>query len=136
MRHDIPSSAAGIFCSLIPSSAVGVEGCRGVIEILVGILTASFWNIIIQWTSHDDLTEFFFLSFYNKSKRKNLSNDRNSKLHIAIWQKTASVEFCQLQINLEAKSMHGSFWKKDFIISKFALFFAGQVLFTVNGLLY
>ena len=33
MRHDIPSGAAGIFCSLIPSSAVGLEGCRGVNEI-------------------------------------------------------------------------------------------------------
>ena len=54
-----------------------------------------------------------------------------------LWfdKKTASIEFCQLQINLEAKSMHGSSWKKDSIISKFALFFAGQVLFTVNGLL-
>ena len=54
-----------------------------------------------------------------------------------LWfdKKTASIEFCQLQINLEAKSMYGSSWKKDSIISKFALFFAGQVLFTVNGLL-
>ena len=33
VRHDIPSGAAGIFCSLIPRSAVGLEGCRGVNEI-------------------------------------------------------------------------------------------------------
>ena len=29
VRHDIPSGAAGIFCSLIPSSALGLEEFRG-----------------------------------------------------------------------------------------------------------
>ena len=30
--------------------------------------TASFWNITIQWTSHDDFTEFFLcLSFLNSN---------------------------------------------------------------------
>ena len=41
---------------------------------------------------------------------------------------------CSVQINLEAKSMHESSWKKDSIISVFILVFAGQVLFTMNGL--
>ena len=39
-----------------------------------------------------------------------------------------------LQVHLEAKSMHGSSWKKNSIVSVFILVFAGQVLFTVNGL--
>ena len=38
-----------------------------------------------------------------------------------------------LQMNLEAKSMHGSSWKKKSIVSEFTLFF---VLFTVNGLVW
>ena len=97
--------------------------------------TASFWDITIQWTSHDDLTEKYFSHFtVNRNERTcQMTEIQNCTL----WfdKKTASIEFCQLQINLEAKSMHGSSWKKDSIISKFALFFAGQVLFTVNGLL-
>ena len=36
--------------------------------------TASFWNIIIQWTSHDDLTEksaeTFFILQYGDPKEK------------------------------------------------------------------
>ena len=52
--------------------------------------TVSFWNIIIQWTSHDDLTEKnFFLSkppikwwWWKKSL-----NGKNLKLHFVIWQK-------------------------------------------------
>ena len=76
--------------------------------------TAAFWNITIQWTSHDDLTKKNqFFSLY----RKNLSNHQKLKLHFAIWQKTtASVEsrhHSNLQINVEAKRMDGLSWKKD-----------------------
>jgi hypothetical protein len=111
--------------------------------------SASFWNIIIQWTSHGDLTEKsaenFLILQYGDLKKKNLSNDRNSKLHFVIWQKncfswilsacSSGLRFSKnLQINLEA--MHGSSWNFFSIISEFTLFFAGQVLFTVNGLLW
>ena len=76
-----------------------------------------------------------------KSSWKNSWNQRVMKVTQMIWQnlllRALSLEGVSrkhLQINLEAKSMHGSSWKKDSIISEFALFFAGQVLFTVNGL--
>ena len=42
--------------------------------------TKFFWNIVIQWTSHDDF--FHFTVWW--SKRKNLLNDRNSKMHFVI----------------------------------------------------
>ena len=104
--------------------------CRmfGLIVMLIMTLSGHPWLIIRWW-----------------SKRKTLSNDRNSKLHIVIWQKncfswilsacSSGLRFSKnLQINLEAKSMHGSSWNFFSIISVFILVCAGQVLFSVNGL--
>ena len=45
--------------------------------------TTSFWNIIIQRTSHDDLTEKL-VSLVSSSK---LVKWQNVKLHFVIWQK-------------------------------------------------
>ena len=45
--------------------------------------TASFWNIIIQWTSHDDLTEKL-VSLFSSAK---LVKWQNVKLQFGIWQK-------------------------------------------------
>ena len=63
--------------------------------------TASFWNIIIQLTSHDDLTEKF-VSLVSSAKlgnwKKKLSNDRNSNCTLWFDRKTVSVEFCQLAV--------------------------------------
>ena len=33
-----------------------------------GLHTASFWNITIQWTSHDDLTEKYFFFPLEKTR--------------------------------------------------------------------
>jgi hypothetical protein len=71
--------------------------------------------------------------------QKNSLNDKISKLLFAIWRKNCSRRFSSgrtnLQIDLEAKFMDGSSWIKIYIILIFTLFYAGFVLFTVNGLL-
>ena len=110
------------------------------------VLLKHYYSVDFPWWFERKICRDFFHFTVWWSKRKNLSNDRNSKLHFAIWQKkcfswilsacSSGLRFCKnLQINLEAKSMHGSSWKKNSIVSEFTLFFAGQVLFTVNGLL-
>ena len=101
--------------------------------ILLGLFlprhTASFWNIIIQLTSHDDLTEKL-VSLVSTAKlenwKKRLSYDRNSKLHHALWQKncffwifSACHSGLRFQIILEVKSMDESSWKKNSIVSVF-----------------
>ena len=81
--------------------------------------TASFWNIIIQMTSHDDLTE-------TKNRQWNDDDDiffsvkwQKLKLHFVIWQKNClcltDIEQPNLQIILEAKSMDESSWKKNLL---------------------
>ena len=101
--------------------------------------TASFWNITIQWTSHDDLTDFFLcLSILNT----NWKNSWNQSVKKVNWKDLTEI-FCacfkkclqNLLIYLEAKSMHGSSWIFFSIISVFILVFADQVVSTVNGLL-
>ena len=95
--------------------------------------TASFWNIIIQRTSHDDLTEKL-VSLVSLAK-------------LVKWQKYKTA-LCDLTEKLlpglrwtEISNQSGSqihAWillKKESIVSEFILFFAGPVLFTVNGLL-
>ena len=67
------------------------------------------WNQSVKKVNSKDLTEIFCACF-----KKCLQN---------------------LLIYLEAKSMHGSSWNFFSIISVFILVFAGQVHFTVNGLL-
>ena len=61
---------------------------------------------------------------YGDRKEKNLSNDRNSKLHFVIWQKTASVEFCQHEVlDWDFAQIFKSIWKPnpwmDFFEKKF-----------------
>ena len=51
--------------------------------VLNPVHTASFWNIIIQWTSHDDLTEKL-VSLFSSAK---LVKWQNVKLQFGIWQK-------------------------------------------------
>ena len=71
-------------------------------------ITASIWNITIQRTSHDDLTEKYFSHFTVNQNEKTCQMTEIQNCTLRFDKKTASVEFCQLQINLEAKSMHGS----------------------------
>ena len=96
--------------------------------------TRSVWNIIIQWTSYDDLTEknSCFISLLSKT----------CQIPFVIWQKNclrlilSGWRFdSNLQINLEVKRMDGSSWNFFCIIFTFNLILAGEVLFTVNGLL-
>ena len=93
--------------------------------------TASFWNIIIQWTSHDDLTEKLFYQnrqWNDDDEKKNSVKWQKLKLHFVIWQKNClcltDIGQPNLQIILEAKSMDESSWKKNSIISVFTLVFA------------
>ena len=105
------------------------------------VLLKHYYSVDFPWWFDRKISFFSLLSKTWKLEKEKLSNDRNSKLHFVIWQKNC---FCwilsacssglRFHINLEAKSMHGSSWKKKSIISEFTLFFAGQVLFTVNGL--
>ena len=61
--------------------------------------TASFWNIIIQWTSHDDLTEksaeTFFILQYSDPKEKTCQMIEIQNCTLQFDRKAASVEFCQ-----------------------------------------
>ena len=104
------------------------------------VLLKHYYSVDFPWWFDRKLVSLVSSAKLGNWKKK-LSNDRNSKLHFVIWQKNC---FCwilsacssglRFHINLEAKSMHGSSWKKNSIISVFILVFAGQVLFTVNGL--
>ena len=47
------------------------------------VLLKHYYSVDLPWWFDRKI----FFSFYSKSKWKNLSNDRNSKLHFAIWQK-------------------------------------------------
>ena len=73
--------------------------------------TKSFWNNIIQWTSHDDLTEKIVLdldsmeaAFFVKSLSAELIFFPFDDFFSSVW-----TEFdTNLQIDLEAKRMDGS----------------------------
>ena len=90
---------------------------------VVTLHTASFWNITIQWTSHDDLTEklvsLVFLAHIMMTKKlvkrqkfKTALCDLTKKLLPSIL---SGVRFGRrLWIDLEAKRMDESSWKKCF----------------------
>ena len=85
--------------------------------------TASFWNIIIQRTSHDDLTEklvslVFLAKLVKWQKCKTAFCDLTEKLLVSNF-----IGQPNLQIILEAKSLDESSSKKFSIISEFILFF-------------
>ena len=61
--------------------------------------TASFWNITVQWTSHDDLTEKicrYFFHFTETALTKKLVKWQKFKTALCNLTKNASVEFCQI----------------------------------------
>ena len=69
---------------------------------LVHMHTASFWNIIIQLTSHDDLTEKL-VSLVSSAKlgnwKKKVVKWQKFKTALCdLTEKTVSVEFCQLAV--------------------------------------
>ena len=105
---------------------------RKSIQVVIPAHTASFRNIIIQWTSLDDLTEKKFAFAYFEKNCEIRVGRRLLK-----WFDRISLRKClqNLQINLEGKRMDGSSWNLFFITLAFNLIFAGEVLFTVNGLL-
>ena len=65
--------------------------------------TASSWNITIQWTSHDNLTEKL-VSLVSSAK---LVKWQNVKLHFVIWQKNC------LCLTLLDDQIFISFWKSN-----------------------
>ena len=67
------------------------------------IHTASFWNIIIQLTSHNDLTEKL-VSLVSSAK---LVKWQNIRLHFVIWQKN-----CLCLTSLDDQ-IFKSFWKPN-----------------------
>ena len=82
--------------------------------------TASFWNITIQCTFHDDLTEktvlpklpMIMIFFCQMAKIKTTSCDFTEKLLVSNF-----IGWPNLQIILEAKSMNESSWNFFSIIS-------------------
>ena len=74
---------------------------------MLPVHTASFWNITIQWTSHDDFTEFFLcLSFLN-TNWKNSWNQSVKKVTQMIWQ-----NFSVLALKNVSKTFK-SIWKPN-----------------------
>ena len=75
------------------------------------IHTASFWNITIQWTSHDDLKDFFFVFVYFEKQLKKFVKSECEESYSS----DLTELFCgcfkkclqNLHINLEAKRMDG-----------------------------
>ena len=103
--------------------------------------TTSFWNIIIQWTSHDDLTEKFAETFSLHSmviEKKKLVKWQKFKTALCDLTKKLlpsnffSTQFWTEILHKSGCQIHGWILLKKSITSEFTLFFA--VLFTVNGL--
>ena len=91
--------------------------------------TASFWNITIQWTSHDDLTEKICNSWILKKIVKSeckegYLNDLTEflKRKFVLFLEEACLQ--NLHIDLEVKRMDGFSWKKNSNISALPLFVA------------
>ena len=98
------------------------------VDLLSSNHTASFWNITIQWTSHDDFTELFLCLSILNSNWKNSWNQSVKKVTQMIWQ-----NFSVLALKNVSKTFK-SIWKpnpcldlleKKYIVSEFTLFFAG-----------
>ena len=108
-----------------------------IIEVNIGahcVLLEHYYSVDFPWWFDRKI------SFLSKSAdnmmigKKKLLNDRNTKLHFAIWQKKTC--FCwilsacssglRFQINLEAKSMHGSSWKKILLYQNLLYFLQGK----------
>ena len=69
--------------------------------------TASFWNITIQWTFHDDFTEIFLCLSILKSNWKNSWNQSVKKVTQMIWQ-----NFSVLALKNVSKTFK-SIWKPN-----------------------
>ena len=104
------------------------------------IHTTFFWNIIIQSTSHDDLTEKSVLAkppikwWWCK---KNLWNGKKLKLHFVIWRKNCfrrilSAGSQDWDLPQIFKSMDGSSWKKIYYISFYSIFSLWMACFNSN----
>ena len=92
--------------------------------------TASFWNINIQRTSHDDLTEKIFslvssAKLVKWQKCKTALCDLTEKLLVSNF-----IGRPNLQIILEAKSMDESSWKK-ILLYQFLFYFFQIKLFSL-----
>ena len=91
--------------------------------------TTSFWNIIIQRTSHGDLTETIFSLVFSAKlvkwqKCKTAFCDLTEKLLVSNF-----IGQPNLQSILEAKSMHESSLKKIYYISFYSIFFRSSYFY-------
>ena len=77
------------------------------VDLLSSNHTASFWNITIQWTSHDDFTEFFLCLSILNSNWKNSWNQSVKKVTQMIWQ-----NFSVLALKNVSKTFK-SIWKPN-----------------------
>ena len=87
--------------------------------LLAQVHSASFWNITIPWTSHDDLTEILQNSTKSVFFVKSLIAFINfcHLTSFSFWyHHFTETSGTNLQINLEAKRMDGSSWKKKSIL--------------------
>jgi hypothetical protein len=89
-----------------------------------------FWNIIIQWTSYDDLTEKSFFISKRLLWSPKLVKWQKSKLHFAIWQKN-----CFRRILSALKSIwRSNAWMdplENFILYQFLVYFLQVNLFSL-----
>ena len=105
------------------------------------ILLKQYYSVDFPWWFDRKTSFFSLLSKTWKLEKKScqMTEIQNCTLwfdrkNCFCWILSACSSGLRFHINLEAKSMHGSSWKKNSIVSVFILVFAGQVLFTVNGL--
>ena len=71
--------------------------------------TAPFWNIIIQWTSHDDLTEkSAFISQYSDPKEKTCQMTEIQNFTLRLTEKLLLLNFVSMQFLTEISNQSGS----------------------------
>ena len=94
------------------------------------VLLKHYYSVDFPWWFDRKISFFSLLSkTCEMAECKATLCDLTEKLFVSNF-----IRWPNLQIILEVKSMNESSWKKNSIISVFILVFAGQVLFTVNGL--
>ena len=94
------------------------------------VLLKHYYSVDFPWWFDRKISFFSLLSkTCEMAECKATLCDLTEKLFVSNF-----IRWPNLQIILEVKSMDESSWKKNSIISVFILVFAGQVLFTVNGL--
>ena len=89
------------------------------------VLLEHYYSTDFPWRFDRKMTKLLITGWLEKK----LSNDWNSKVQFAIWQKicfcwilSACISGLRFQINVKVKSMHGSSWKKIYYIKIYSIF--------------